>query len=230
MRKRTESCRILYLVVVISLCSGAAAANDGPAPEIFELLQQGEGVRVTLSLADGGEPGMGDPISLTRETDQGEVDLFEDQAFGSGDVVESYSACVGMEDEEWCAANPDDCDDCDGDEVLECSLIDGWCDTFNHVEVLDECVPAGMATYTVWEPFGTTQIDYDSASIEVEDVGQECGTGSDSDADSDADTDADSDTDGDADSGGGDDGGCSVVTPGAGSSPAVVLAVLLFLL
>jgi hypothetical protein len=218
--------------------AGSAASNDGPSPTIHALLQEDEAVIVTLSLANGGEPGMGDPISLRRESDDVEVDLFEDQAFGGGDVVYSEPVCYGgVVNPEWCVDNPDYCADCDGDDVLECVTYDeelgadGWCETFNHVEFTDDCVPAGMATYTVWEPFGTiSEIEYDSRSIDVEDVGQECDSGGDADADSDADADGDADADADGDSavGDGGDGSCSVVGAGARTPglPWLLLALL----
>lgn len=241
MTKLSRSVLTALVVGVLGLCGGTARANDGPVPDIYELLQQGEGVVVTLSLADAGEPGIGDPISLRRETDEGEVDLFTDQAFGVLDAVESFGDCTGTEDLEWCAQNPDNCGDCDGDEVLECVLWnpetedEGDCYNFNLIEVLDECVPPGMATYIVYETMYSMDVDYDSASINVEDVGQECDPGSDSDvdsdvdSDSDADSDSDSDSDSDADSGGGDDGGCSVVGAGAGFSVGVLGSLLLSL-
>jgi hypothetical protein len=208
---------------------------------IHSLLQEGEGVVVTLSLGDGGEPGMGDPISLKRESGGDEVDLFEDRPFGGDDVISSEPVCYGgVVDPDYCVETPENCADCDGDEVLECVTYDedlgadGWCETFNLVAYTDECVPPGLATYTVWEPFGSiSEIEYDSATIDVEDVGQECDQGSDGDADADADGDADGDADADGgaddDGGGGGDGSCRVARAGARPVPGLLawLATLL---
>jgi len=230
MNARGQKLVALIGAMAITCCALEGAANDGPSPTIHALLQEGEGVVVTLSLANGGEPGMNDPISLRRETDGAEIDLFEDQAFGAGDVLSSEPVCYGgVVDPEFCETNPDSCADCDGDDVLECVTYDedlgadGWCETFNQVAVTDGCVPPGLATYTIWEPFGTiSEIEYDSATIDVEDVGQEC-PGGDADADSDADGDADADAD--ADAGDADDDGddsCAVVATGASTGPPLL--------
>ena len=90
---------------------------------------------------------------------------------------------------------------------------DHECDYYYHFQLFDECVPPGLATYTLTVADAVSSwYESDSSTIEVEDTGDEClaydagtdsgpdaGADSDMDIDTDTDTDADTDTDTDTD-------------------------------
>ena len=159
--------------ILFSLPAIAALANDGTPPKLFELIQEGQDVAVTLEIVGGGEPGTGEEYDLVREGASGEVDVLVGESLDSSDAASSEVRCRGGWDyAEDCAENPDDCLDCDEDGVPECPLeYDGWCETAYYFEVIDSCVPAGGTTYTLSADGWSFE---DSESIDVVDSGEEC--------------------------------------------------------
>lgn len=170
---------------LIAIAASTARANDGVPPEIFELVQEGQDVVVTFGIVEpGGEPGIGSAFDLTRSGPEGEVAVFANESFDPADGEARDPWCriqdwSGEVDEtEFCAANPADCEDCDGDGTAECPTesIDfiAFCAAYLTYEVVDECVPAGATEY---ELKGTDTVsDYldAEASIAVADSGEAC--------------------------------------------------------
>jgi hypothetical protein len=141
--------------------SGEASADNGPADEIYSLYQQGDGVRVKLGLLGYGTNG------LNRRVDDGPYEtLFGFHLFEEDDLVDVEDDCYQI-DEISCSENPEECSDCDGDDVVDCS---GMCLERNIFAFLDECVPPGLVTY--WLVNDGITDDY--RQLTVEDVGQDC--------------------------------------------------------
>ncbi len=217
---------IFSAALVVAFVSSNALANDGTPPWIHELIQSDTNVDITLGIVDSGEPGLGESYRIERDGPEGVVDVVDDETFSAADAVETEDRCRGgWEEIEYCAENPDDCLDCDGDQVLECNTYyDGWCETVYYFEVTDWCVPAGATLYALYEMNETWTLD--DQSIEVEAWDGECEPPA-GDVDTDTDTDTDSDADDDAEDDG--DGGCSVAGPGAnGTSGIAALLISLF--
>jgi hypothetical protein len=173
---------------LLALAAATASANDGVPPEIFDLVQEGQDVVVTFGIVEpGGEPGIGSAFDLTRSGPEGEVAVFANESFDPADgeardpwcrIQDSWGV-NGVEEE--CAAHPDTCEDCDGDDALDCPTaspdFDAFCAAYLVYEVVDHCVPAGATDY---ELKGTDTVsDYLDAegSIDVVDSGGTCGPG-----------------------------------------------------
>lgn len=152
---------------------GTASANDGTPARIHALMQQDSNVVVTLAIVEGGEPGLAEEYTVTRDGPEGTEAVIEDEEFELGDEVGSEPHCRGSVDLEYCAEHPEECLDCDGDDVLECNTWgDGWCDTFLLYEVTDWCVPPGETGYRLtaegWDWYD------DELAITVEEWDGEC--------------------------------------------------------
>ena len=232
--KRPRSHVMLLTLIVCAALPATARANDGTPPWIFELIQQGDGVAITLAVVNDGEPGMAESYTLTRTDSSGSSTVFENRHFTEDDVELSQGECRGGgAGDEQCDTHPEECIDCNGDSVPECydPEDDNWCDTVNYIHLLDECVPAGDAEYALREV--TSSWDEDTETITVEDVGQDCSGGDgDGDVDADADGDGGADADADADGGeivtteGGSSGGCVAAASGP-SDPALLVSLLM---
>jgi hypothetical protein len=152
---------------------GSASANDGTPSWIHALVQDGSDIEVTLAIVQGGEPGLSDEFTVTRDGPEGTAIVTEDEEFQLGDEVGSEGRCRGSVDLEYCAEHQDECLDCDEDGVLECNTWgDGWCDTILYFELTDWCVPPGDTEYRLtadgWEWYD------DELSITVEEWEGEC--------------------------------------------------------
>jgi hypothetical protein len=194
-------------------------ADIGPPPKIVELAQEGQEVTVELRFVHpGGEPGMGTEFDLTRTGPEGELLVFENQAFDPAEAASREPFCH-LSDEwgelgstQYCETYPDDCTDCDEDELPECPVGQpGFlADCAEHLfyEIVDECVPPGQTTY-VLAPLSSYWPSEGTKSLEVVESGEECEAA-------------------DEDDGGSDSGsGCSVAGVGAGSGAATTAIALL---
>jgi hypothetical protein len=202
------------LVVVVLLAgslsvAASAAANDGQWPMIYELVQQGQDVEVTLSLW----PPEGSPLEHCFSGDPWDNTLYlvrEDRATDERIVVlddirltveftpvgHSPDFCDDP-DPVFCAEN--DCEDCDGDSVPECPEL---CCHEDLYVVVDECVPPGEYRYLSLEESDSFNWIVDQMQIDVVDNGyNECAPGDD----------------------GGDDCGCSAPGSMGGGPLALVL-------
>ena len=184
------------LVLATSVLPRTARANDGPRPFIFELVQQGQDVQVTLGLDDP------QGYSLVREGDDYRKVLFKNRALTEGVEPTWFCWVPGYLDE--CEEPDSGCFDCNGDGTNEC--YEG-CVEFYFVDYLDECVYPGETAYALGgEKFHEIEGEiegYWTTSIDVTDTGEEC----------------DYDLDGD-------DGGCSVVGLGSRPQRMGLLLVL----
>lgn len=227
--------------LIASLTCGVASANDGTPPWIHELVQENTDVKLTLGIVDSGEPGINDSYRIERDGPEGAVDVIDDTKFNQADAVATEDRCRGgMDNTEECAETPEDCQDCDGDEVLECNTYyDGWCETVFYFEVVDWCVPAGETDYLLsamgndWtedEKTITVEAWTDECEPPAADADTDTDTDADTDVDGDTDTDTDSDTDtepdADAETDDGDGSGCSVSGAGARVQESVLRGLL----
>ena len=203
------------LVPLLALVAMEARANDGVPPEIFELIQDGQDVVVTFGIVEpGGEPGIDSHFNLKRSGPEGDVLVFENEAFdpADGEVRDPWCRIQdswGENDSDTeCATFPDYCEDCDGDDVPECPSsspdFQAFCAAFLTYKVVDECVPPGLTEYVLATPNDTGGYMTGEGSIDVVDSGESCGP---------------------------DDSGvdCSVVGVGAGAggAPPVLLALFM---
>lgn len=140
--------------------SEKASADNGPFDEIYSLLQQGEGVRVSLGLLGYHAEGLYRHIE-----DEPWETLFVDQLFEDDELMGVVDDCYPID---WinCSEQPELCADCNADTVPDCS---GMCLKRNIFYYQDACVPPGLVTYRLGDG-----IIEDHMSIQVEDVGQEC--------------------------------------------------------
>jgi hypothetical protein len=196
----------LLVAAAVLLAAPGARANPEPPPIIVEIVQDGGDVRLTLE--HGFEPyEEWERTLIRRNQDSAMLDpVFEDQEFSPGDPWDCDGECWITPDPGWCAANPDECVDCDGDEALECP---GMCYWWCQIDVVDECVPPGEMRYTIFEWEGEECVAEEWADLLVTDQGQDCPAGAlaehdcyggaDGDGDADSDSDADSDADSDPD-------------------------------
>lgn len=163
-------------VAAAALLPAVALADVGPTARIWEMVQEGQGVDLTLAIPDDGYLLVSDPHTLTRERDGREVTLFAGRVLAESteDAAWYTHVCVSYSSETDCGETPEDCFDCDGDGAPECPL-DAYCDYYALFDYLDDCVPAGEATYTI----ASDVQEYSSGSdtIAVEDTGESCGGG-----------------------------------------------------
>jgi MYXO-CTERM domain-containing protein len=182
------------LLVVGLTAAHRAEANDGQWPEIYELVQQGQDVEITLSLwpSEGTEINWdcypGDPfdndanvIRRAEGTDEYLVVLEEYRLTEELEPTGQSPRYCHEPDVEFCAAN--DCEDCDGDEVPECPDLCCYKDLYT---VVDECVPPGLYVYQSVDDLGSLDL-VNQESIEVVDAGtDECDPADGGDADEDS--------------------------------------------
>ncbi len=205
------------------LAAPGAVRADGAIDELkYSLVQRGQDVQITLHLMDG--PSW---ILTLEGKNQKQWTVFDGRDFSKETPSSIEHDCMynnylndgGTFD---CDTSPDYCEDCDGDQVLECH---GSCYQMNIYHAVDRCVAPGHTTYTLYESSypGGQYLN----SLDVVDSGEPCldhdggpdsgiDAGGDSDTDADADADGDSDTDGDADADSGSDGGQTTEHAGSG--------------
>ena len=204
-------------VLALALAPAMASANDGTPAWIHALIQEGDDVKITLRIADNGEPGIHDEYTLTRKGAGDPVVVVQDTSYGDVDATSIEGECRGSSDDsEHCTANPGDCIDCNDDSVVEClnGENDGWCEDAYYIDIVDDCVPPGETEYELTSDFSASFDDSETITV----TGDGCSGDSDSDADTDADTDADADSDPD------DGVGCSA-TRGSTSAASSALRV-----
>ncbi len=200
---------IRYILGILVLClPGTAMADAAPFPSINSLVQKGQDVQITISInefVDNSEW-----ILSLKGVNQKEWLVFEDRDFFnekpssiSKECQDAYHLPDGGAFD--CSASPQDCFDCDGDNVPECySGIN--CVSTSSFDIIDNCVYPGHTTYTLFS--GPSEYSY--KNLEVIDTDDDCleqdagadsggDSGSDADGDSDTDVDSDSDVDGDSD-------------------------------
>ena len=199
--------RTLLVALVVSTVSLAslAQANDGASPRNFALMADGPDVVVTVDLTNTGEPR--------------DVDLLRgDETLTRIEFDESAATVTWLVCRDWgydtdCTTDPQDCSDCDGDGINECS--DPECDVWGTFEYTDSCVPTNEAgdhtwTWTITEDWFSESLDLEVAR--VDDCQPLVGVGDDDDS---APADDDDDTSG---------AGCSGSGCSAGASPLQPLA------
>jgi len=188
------------LGLLLLAAPGAVRADGVASPSIHSLVQEGQDVRVTISIEGG------DVFYLTlKGKNQKEWTVFENRDFSKEKPSWTYSYCLpslitdgGSSD---CDASPQDCEDCNGDQIPECH---GDCFATDYYEVMDSCVLPGKTNYSLY--FQGEENAFGTQDIDVKDTGDPCLSGDagpdaavDAGADVDADTDADGDADGDVD-------------------------------
>lgn len=216
-------------------------------PRLYSAIQQGENVEIKLwSHWEGSLEITRTLIRRNLETDKLEI-LFEDKTITENDPWDcSVDICFQPAFEN-CPEHPDDCYDCDGDEIEECPYYT-ICEPYGCLlTIVDECVPPQEMRYTYFEWEGDQCVSIGDREVLVEDVGQDCpdgdldehecyqppGPDADGDSDGDVDTDTDTGTGGNDDSQlgnapAGGDGGCSAA--GVGFSGATRPTALMLLL
>ena len=130
----------LILAALALLVAVPALANDGASPRNFELMLDGPDVVVSVDLTNTGEPGDVDVIRGAETLTRIEFDVSA--------ASSTWLVCRDWGYDTDCALSPDECSDCDGDGVNECS--DPECDVWGTFEFTDACVPTTQAGDTVW--------------------------------------------------------------------------------
>jgi len=196
---------ITFACLVVALLPALSRADADGGPEIFELVQNGQDVEITITFDDQNIL-KDDLYSLERSSDNGDSLIFEDRHFTTDDAVSSEDGCFHTGDPEYCEDNPGMCSDCDGDDVEEC---DGDCYTLYFFEFLDECVEPGLVRYFL----ENSERPLREKSLDVEDTGDDCWVPVD-DAGPVSEADDDNEDDGQKDGDSGSSDGCSVSAAG----------------
>lgn len=174
--RRFSSAPIWPLTAIALLASaGDASANLSMGPRIHELTQGGQNVEVTLVVDQSylGTTLHNDGLGLVREDEHQTVELLnhallhEEQA----ETIEPFCHGSPAQTDEQCEEWPEHCNDCDGDGYAECF---GGCDAHCYFSVIDECVPAGRATYVLSVFHNETSEDVQWMDIEVEEAAGAC--------------------------------------------------------
>lgn len=145
----------------------AAMANDGPSPSIAGLQQEGQDVVVTLWLADIGEPGFGQSVSVERDGQHVAAGTF-----ALSEAREVEARCWSSGDVERCGDPGVDCLDCDGDGSMDCAPDEyraAQCYQSGLVDLVDGCVPPGEHAWTTdgFEEEGGQPSTLDVAAVDV---------------------------------------------------------------
>jgi hypothetical protein len=126
-------------------------------------------------------PDLDSAYTLTRRGNKGSfATLLEDHVFAAENAFEvTEYDCHGWDgfghDPGFCEVYPEDCVDCDGDDVVECY---GFCAVAYRFLVVDDCVPSGDVMYFIGTP-ETESVWYENeglgfTSTGVEDTGDSC--------------------------------------------------------
>ena len=75
------------------LLSSPGSANDGP-PAAMWVMQQGDGVQITLKLYDDGKPGMSDSFDLVRRQGGEETSVLEGRGFQVSEATDIGEAAT----------------------------------------------------------------------------------------------------------------------------------------
>jgi hypothetical protein len=181
-------------VVITFFCTNALA-NDGPSPDIYELIQDEQDISVTLRIVKGSYIGLSEKYNLVRNGPDKTVDVFRSKEFDVSQAIYNGLQCTrGRDESEACAAIPEECkgpdaseleacsdtpyfcSDCNDDGIPECpheGSDDRWfanCEHAYFFEVIDHCVPPGTTRYA----FTDNQYFLDTASIKVTKSGEKC--------------------------------------------------------
>lgn len=170
---------VVFMVAVVpTLFCEQLLANDGTPAEIFELMQEGQDVVITLDIVENGEPGLSAEFKLVRSNSERDRTVFSWTQFDKSDAIDNERRCRGTWDAAVCAGDlAADCRDCDDDGVPECPTQDDWCETAYYFEVIDQCVPVGTAEYKLTaDGWASTDIK----TLNVSYSGEECTVPSDS--------------------------------------------------
>lgn len=223
--------------------STAAVANPVAPKDLYEAMQDGQDAVITLWNDPEVYPSW--TRTLVREnidTNRFQV-VFEDKTFSGDDWLCGIETCAAP-DVAYCQENPDDCVDCDGDEIPECSEVNLSFECEDHgclATFRDECVPPGQMRYHLLQVEDDECQEWDQLDMAIADAGQDCPDGdldeyecagqADSDTDPDDRPDDEEDTDPETDSGddraAGGGGGCAAVGAGSGPSPGWIWKLLL---
>jgi len=165
---------ITTLLILISLLPVAAYADETPTSQIFEIVQEGQDVKLILELlTDRQCITEGKSCTLAREDRQGTKELFKDRVFSPDDASSYKKFCLPWDiNEAYCLDHPEECNDCDKDGGPECT---GKCETGNYFAVIDKCVPPGTCKYILnaeW-PDGRNH-ELESTAAKIEDSGSNC--------------------------------------------------------
>ena len=217
---------ILFAITVFAVAvifAGVAGANDGQSPHIFEMVQQGQDVRIRFGYSSPGcfgdifDPSMNSADVYRCDDEEncvlvGEASaLCEEDGTGDASCDSPRNPCEGA------------CVDCNGDGVEECPKeyagdgFDDVCCFRKYFFMVDECVLPGHYNYLFESVFP------DEEDIEVTEWDLAC-AGIDSGVDDEEDPDSGPPGDyiGDEDEGGG-SSGCSTSGAGAGGPLAIIL-------
>jgi len=162
MRSRQRSIAAAVAGAVVFFFGHGAAANMSYTPWVHELNQVGQDVEVTVQVFEESDvllgedeipmPGFDSQYTLVRwSAGSGDVVLLEDHVFAPEDafeVTEFECHTWNIWYDDGCS-DPAWCDDCDGDDVLECY---GFCAVAYRFLVVDHCVPPGDAMYGIRTP------------------------------------------------------------------------------
>jgi hypothetical protein len=215
---------LAWVTTALLTATGAAHANMGPPAYVVDLTATQEGQDVVLTVGLVEENGSTGPIiRIDNETDE-EVVIGEKEHDSVPTETRVSARCawysidvspyIDVNEAQYCPEHPDECTDCDGDELPECLI---GCAEANYYLFRDRCVPPGSYTYEAdvsalgGGMFKTIEVDvtadsYDVCSAPVEDTDTEppledTDTGSAVPEDSDQDTGEAESDDGDADTG-----------------------------
>ncbi len=148
--------------LVLALWPGLAKPDIAPQLEIQGLVRQGQDVQVAIGLDTSGDP-PATPYALYREVGDSAILLADFVPETSKAEVRVHSgdcdlmACH-LNDPSDCKDHPEQCSDCDQDGTPECC---GTCET-SYVytwNVPDPCVPAGEATYDLFDEESQYYVD-----------------------------------------------------------------------
>lgn len=153
--------------------SGRASANTPPYSQILDLMatQEGQDVVIDIGIAYDGTWGVGQ-LTRAAESNDDALVLATRTEF---QLVESRTStfCAwnpypesALPEYQWCAENPDACEDCNGDGTPDCVA----CEPANYYRYRDECVRPGRYTYTWNYP---AIVNEQSVDIDVADVDDE---------------------------------------------------------
>lgn len=184
--RKTAIISALGALFVVAVVPSVVGANPLEPPWIYEVVQDGENVEVTIRHTylnvglEGPGPGEEELTLVRYSEDDGSLRvLFERRLFSrDSDGVQCDDWYCPEHDEDGCAADPDSCFDCDDDDTPECPVGEACVSNGCESVEIDDCVPPGSQTYGiyVWQGGEYVNCDWDEhlEVFQVEDVGQDC--------------------------------------------------------
>ncbi len=179
-----NKCRMerLFVVALIVFVARVGSADILPSPEIYSLSQQDQDVHLVITTCGSGlesyHPGTS-ALELVRHRGSNRTSVLGPKIFSDDEITYVAVMCKAVWDSDpnHCGAYPEECVDCDGDEVPECY---GSCFEKYYLPMVDECVPAGATVYQLfvyggenWEE-DEEPSDLGVSAIIVEDTGDAC--------------------------------------------------------